>query len=174
MIRAGAKRLLAADGHCARVHQIAEVLPAGGRLVDGDALRRRHQIDCPGGGHAASVPGDASLRKVGNHLEVVGEDGQRIGGRHEEAAPAEDHVSVAVAVKGGAKVVVAGGELGHQVGGVRQVGVGVVSAKVLEGRAANGRGGGGAQLFHKNPLDVGAHDAVHGIDEDLSAGEEVL
>ena len=125
-----------------RVHQVAKELPAGWRLEEGDAQVLRDEVDGAGGRHRAGERLEAALvLEPRDEVGVRGDDGERVGRRHEEAA-AEDHVAVGVAVGGGAedgrgvgggRDLAVGGEAHprDELGGVRQVRVGVAAAKVL-------------------------------------------
>ena len=85
------------------------------------------------------------------------DDGDRVGGADEEGLP-QDHVPVAVAVRGGpeSRGVLLGPHRLDQLVGVGQVGVGVAPAKVLERGAVDDRFWVGAQRVDEDGLGVGA------------------
>ena len=105
-------------------------------------------------------------------MRIGGDDGHAVRGRDEEAA-AEDHVAVGVAVLRGAKVGhgrrAGGGGRGRairpqaheldEVGGVGEVGVGVVAAKVGQRLAVAQRRLGDAQPLDEDAAAVGAGHA---------------
>ena len=99
MVGAGAGALLAADGGLAGIEQVAEELPAGGRLEAGDAEALGDAVGGTAGRHRAGDALDAAL-VAGGEMGVGGEDGQAVGGGDEDPA-ADDQVAVAVAVRGG-------------------------------------------------------------------------
>ena len=116
MVAAGAERFFAAQRESAGVHQIAEIFPARRHLVARQALRLGDQVDGGGGGHRASkaYSGDrrvasasgraqtsnAAASEIRDALEIGADDGQRVRGAHEEAAFAENHVTI---LKSGAR-----------------------------------------------------------------------
>ena len=102
VVGAGAGALLAADGGEAGVEQVAEELPARGRLVHADAELGGDPVGGAAGRHRAGDAGEAR-GVAGGEVRVGGEHGQAVGGGDEDAA-ADDEVAVAVAVGGGAEV----------------------------------------------------------------------
>ncbi len=132
------------------------------------ALCLGHPVQRPAGGHAPGVPRDLALGEVGDGVEVLGYDGQRVARGDEEGALAQDHVAVAVAVEGSAKAEVLPLLHGlHQVAGVGQVGVRVAVAKVRQQLRFHEAVLAGSQLLTEDPLSVGAGYAVQRVDEDL-------
>ena len=86
--------LLSAEADPSGIEQVAEELPTGGGLEALLALGRRHSVDGTAGGHASRVPVDRVLLEVGDALQVVGDHGQRVARRHEEAAGAWKQLEV--------------------------------------------------------------------------------
>mmetsp|Transcript_12633 Transcript_12633/g.26643 ORF Transcript_12633/g.26643 Transcript_12633/m.26643 type:complete len:642 (+) Transcript_12633:206-2131(+) len=175
VVSAGAEGLLAADGELAGVHEIAEELPPGGGLEEGHAHLLRHAVQGRGGGHGARQTLDAAL-EVGDGLGVGGDHGDGVGGGDEEVV-AQDHVAIAVAVGRRAKHGRRLAEHGrHQLLRVRQVGVGMSPAKVLEGGVVGHGGLGGAELVAEDGLGVGAGDGVQSVKlhRELGAGQQAL
>ena len=78
--------LLSAEADPSGIEQVAKELPAGGGLEALLALGGSHSVDGAAGGHASRVPVDRVLLEVGDALQVVGDHGQRVARRHEEAA----------------------------------------------------------------------------------------
>ncbi|CAN8009967.1 unnamed protein product [Ixodes pacificus] len=76
--KTGAKALLAAQGQLSRVHEVAEVLPASGHLEHGQALLLGHPVHGTGRGHAARQAPDARVPEVGDALQVICQDCQRV------------------------------------------------------------------------------------------------
>ena len=97
------------------------------------------------------------LGEIRDRFQVLGNHSQGVTGRHEEGFFAQDHVSVAVSVKGGSEGKVSSRHDVHQVLGVGQVGVGMAFAKVLQELSFQERlGKGDTKLLAKDSLDVGA------------------
>mmetsp|Transcript_32076 Transcript_32076/g.95548 ORF Transcript_32076/g.95548 Transcript_32076/m.95548 type:complete len:351 (-) Transcript_32076:110-1162(-) len=189
MVRAGPKRLFAADEGCVllrfgkvlwitTVHEVAKELPPCGRLETGDAFPLRHKVQCTGGRHGARTTLEA-LRKLRDALGVRHDHGQRVRGRDEELG-AEDHVAVGVAVGGRAKhgrrllrhdlvAALVQSHRRHELHGVRQIGVGVamprrvLATEVLHGRRVGGRALGRAKLLLDDALGIRPLHAAHGV-----------
>jgi hypothetical protein len=107
-------------------------------------------------------------------MGIGGQHRQAVAGGDEKVA-AQDHVAVAVAIGGGAEVQpLRPLAQGHQLLGVRQVGVRVTAAEVLQGHAVHDSAGGGAEAVLEDLGGIGAGDGVHGIQlhAELAAGEE--
>ena len=167
----GAVALLAAQRGLAGVEQVAEELPAGGRLVAGDAEGRGDLVGGARGRHRARDAGQPGAI-AGHQRGVLGERRQAVGWRDHEVA-AEDHVAVGVAVRGRAEVGrVGAGHRRHQLGGVRRVGVGVVAAEVLQRLAVDHRAGGRAELALEDGARVRPAHRAHGVEAHAVAGGE--
>ncbi|HZB46176.1 MAG TPA: hypothetical protein VE360_13060, partial [Pyrinomonadaceae bacterium] len=105
-------------------------------------------------------------------MRVLGDDGQRVAGRDEEAA-AEDEVAVAVAVAGRAEVCGArAGHRGDEIGGVREVRVGVVAAEVFERHGVDDSPFGRAESLFEDVAGVGAGDGAHRVEGHAEAARE--
>ena len=163
VVGAGAGAFLATDRRHAGIEQIAEELPAGGRLEGGDAELLG---DAVGGG--------AGRHRAGNALQPAGIAGgeMRVGGEHreavrrgDEAAAPDDEVAVAVSVGGGAEI---GGALAHHVvvefAGVDEVGVGVVAAEIGQRRAVAHGTTRESQAIFEDFGGIGAGDRAHRVE----------
>mmetsp|Transcript_8637 Transcript_8637/g.27096 ORF Transcript_8637/g.27096 Transcript_8637/m.27096 type:complete len:1102 (-) Transcript_8637:19-3324(-) len=195
VVRARPERLLAAEQggvvdaleERLGVHEVSEELPPGRRLEEREVELGGDEVDGAAGGHAPRDGFDAALGlEEGNGVGVGGEDGERVGGRDEELG-AEDHVAIAVAVRGGAE----GGDVGGvgdgpagavdghllgEVDGVGEVGVSVVAAEVGEGVGVHAARLGEAELGDEEGFGVWTGDAVHGVEDhgEVGPGEEGL
>mmetsp|Transcript_1872 Transcript_1872/g.3603 ORF Transcript_1872/g.3603 Transcript_1872/m.3603 type:complete len:592 (+) Transcript_1872:280-2055(+) len=167
----GPEGFLAADGELPGVHEVSEVLPPGGHLVELDVLGLRDEVHGPAGGHGPGATLEALLEVRDALLGLVDDDGQGVG-RGDEELLAEDHVAVGVAVSRGAELrhlgvvdrVLAETHDLDEVFRVREVGVRVSSTEVLlrlgveaDGLLVH------AQLLGEDPLREGSSDAVHGV-----------
>ena len=171
VIGAGAEALLAAQGDLARIEQVAEELPAGRRLVAADAERLRDPVGGARGRHGARDPGEAG-GVAGREMGVGGEDREAVRGRHVDAA-AENHVAIAIAVRGGAEVRPVRVHHGiHQLARVRRVGVRMMPAEVLERLAVDDRARGRAERPLQNRPRIGPGDRRHGVVADAKAALE--
>ncbi len=171
MAGAGAEAFLAAERDLAGIHQVAEELPAGRRLVTGHAefpgnavgrRTRRHRA------RDARQPGRVARRQRG----IGGDEGEAVGRIDEEVA-AENHVAVAVAVRSGAEVgrVLAVHDR-HQLVGIGQVGVRMAAAEIGQGHAVDHRARGRAQPAFENLPGIGSGHRVHGIEAQAKAAAD--
>ncbi len=163
VIGAGAEALLAAERDAPGIEQIAEELPARRRLVardvEGlgdtvDGLARRHRARDP----LEPVP-------VARHEFGIGrDDGQAVARGHEEVL-AEDHVAIAVAIRGCAEVEgVAAVHEFDEVLGIGQVRVRVAAAEIGKRRRVDDRAGHGAETVLDDLPGIGPRDRVHGVE----------
>ena len=163
MAGAGAEALLAAERGLAGIQQIAEELPARGRLETGNAQLFCHAVGRGTRGHG---PGNA-----GNPLGIarcqrgIGrEDGERVGGRHIHAPP-DDEVAVTIAIGGCTEIRPALWH--HQVDeflSMDEIGVRVVAAEIGQRCSVHHRASGEAQHFFQDAMRIGAGDGTHGIE----------
>ena len=162
---------------------IPEELPPRGHLEQGHAALRRDTVQsCTRGhgpGHAAQA---ARSGKERDGACVRGDDGDAVTGRNEESL-SQDHVPVRVPVlsrsevghrhtrrRGDGCAVVREAHPGHQLVRVREVGVGVVAAKVRERDAVVQTGSGDAQLVAQNTRCVRTRDSGHAIVRNAEVG----
>mmetsp|Transcript_12216 Transcript_12216/g.32856 ORF Transcript_12216/g.32856 Transcript_12216/m.32856 type:complete len:553 (+) Transcript_12216:728-2386(+) len=202
VVAAGAEGLLAAEeGHVglfarevllvARVHEVAEELPACRRDETRDLLLLGHQVEGSRCGHRPGATLEA-IREEGDALGIGGDDRQAVRGAYEPLL-AQDHVAVGIAIGGGTEFRQAIGGADplarlvdahrrgqfHSVGQVR-VGVAVgrraVASEVLQGDRVHEAFGVGAQLVYQDALGVGALHAVHGVvhEREVRACDELL
>mmetsp|Transcript_127238 Transcript_127238/g.368387 ORF Transcript_127238/g.368387 Transcript_127238/m.368387 type:complete len:200 (+) Transcript_127238:650-1249(+) len=189
MVAAGAEGLLTAeewrvDGLArevllvARVHEVAEELPARWGHEDGDLLLLGHEVEGARRRHGAGAALQAGL-EVGDAGSVRGDDGQAVRGA-DEPLLAEDHVAVGIAVGSRTEVRHAGSiahllahlvraHLLHQLHSVGQVwvrmpvGRRVLATEVLLRHRIHEAGLRRAKLVHQHPLGIGALHAVHRV-----------
>mmetsp|Transcript_18911 Transcript_18911/g.58270 ORF Transcript_18911/g.58270 Transcript_18911/m.58270 type:complete len:443 (-) Transcript_18911:1492-2820(-) len=189
VVAAGAERLLAAhEGRVVGaseqsfgVHQIAEELPARRRLEERQVQFLRHQVDGAGRRHRPRHCLEAALLlEERDDVRVRRQHRQRVRRRDEELG-AEDHVPVAVAVRGRAEGRHCLGSLDRATGlvdahgldevdRVREVGVCVVSAEVVEGHGVQEAVRRQAERVHEERARVGARDAVHRVEDEGKVG----
>jgi len=165
VVGARSETLLPAEGDPPGVQKVAEVLPTGGGLVGRDSEPFGHPVDCGAGGHRAGHP--AQPRPVSGQEVGVGRQHREAVARGDEEAPPQDHVAVAVAVRGRPEVGGARPAHGpHQLRGVDEVGVGVPAAEVLPGNAVQHAAGRRAEAPLEDLRRVGSGDRVHRVEED--------
>ena len=162
VIGAGAEAFLATEAHPARIHQVAEELPAGGRLVAVETHRRRDPIHGGRGRHRTRDPLQPVL--VARHQMCIGrKHGEAIRGRYIDLSP-EDHVAVAIPVRGRAEIgAILGHHLGHQLmrpGGVR---IGMHPAEIGQGLFMGDCAFGRAQPVFEYLDRIGAGDRAHAV-----------
>src|SRR5476649_2406370 len=171
VVRAGAVALLAAQRGLASVEQVAEELPAGRRLVAGDAEFLGDVVGRARGRHRTgdAFQAGAITRR---HGRVRGQDGQAVGWRDGQLA-ADDHIAVAVAVGGGAHVGrIVGVHYVHQLGGVGRIRIGMVSTEILQRHAVDDGARLGAEQAFQDRFRVRTGDGVHAVEAHREAARE--
>ena len=135
-----------------------------------------NEINGTGGGHAAGKTVDALLLEVGDQVRVVGDYGEGVAGR-DEGVGTVDHVTVAVAVGGGAKVYIVFVDSFNEGVGVNEIWVWVPTTEVGGGLAVLSAAAGKAEFFFENSNAIGAGDAVEAVKEHFEvvmAGEKLF
>ena len=171
VVRSRAVAFLAAQGGHAGVEQGAEEFPARRRLVARNAQRAGDPVGRARRRHGA---GDALQAGAiaGRHAGVGGQNRQAVRGRHVEA-PADDHVAVAVAVRGGAEVGgILSGHDGDQFLRVDRIRVRMAAAEVFQRYAIDDAALRRAQHAFQDGPRIRAGDGVHAVKADAQAARE--
>ena len=141
----------------------AEIFPPGRRLVARDAERRGDAVDRPAGRHRARDAGE-TRGEPRNEPGIGGEHGEAVARADDEIAP-DDHVAVAVAVRGGAEIGPARGRQRlDQIGGIDRVRVGMTAAEIGHGFGLDGGAGGRAEPALEDLARIGAGDRAHRVE----------
>mmetsp|Transcript_8188 Transcript_8188/g.28125 ORF Transcript_8188/g.28125 Transcript_8188/m.28125 type:complete len:607 (-) Transcript_8188:332-2152(-) len=176
VVASSAEALLAANAALAGIHEVAEELPAGWGLEEGNPELGGHEVQGAAGRHAAGHALEAVLEVRDALLGVRGDHGHRVRGGDEEVL-AQDHVPVPVSVTRGAEVILPA-LVEHQrdeLLGVGQVGVGVPAPKVLLRHAVLQAVLAAAQRLHEDRLGVSPRHGVQRVEHEaeLRAGQEL-
>ena len=171
VVRARAVAFLAAQGGHVGVEQVAEELPARRRLEARDAQRAGDPVGRARRRHGAGDAFQAGA-VAGRHGGIRGQDGQAVRRRDVEA-PADDHVAVAVAVRGGAEIgSILGRHDGDQLVRVGGIGVRMAAAEVFQRHAVDDAALGRAQHAFQDGRRIRAGDGVHAVKAEAQAARE--
>mmetsp|Transcript_2900 Transcript_2900/g.8904 ORF Transcript_2900/g.8904 Transcript_2900/m.8904 type:complete len:413 (-) Transcript_2900:552-1790(-) len=164
VVRAGTERLLATNRALAGVHQVAKIFPSGWSFKALDVQLLSDSVQCGRSWHGSRDAFQARLEVWDALLRVGGDNRDGIRRRDEKVVP-QNHVTVTVAIGGGAKVRrVLGKHNFHKLFRVRQVWIRVTFVKVFQRRIVDARTRRCAQRVDQNRLRVRAGDGMHGVE----------